>query len=88
MRTLCLAYKPLDEDVYEAWERDYIDATTLIEGRDAAIELVSDRLEQDLLLLGATAIEDRLQDGVPEAIADLKRAGLKVRSRARSSFSY
>lgn len=74
--------------MYEAWERDYIDATTLIEGRDAAIELVSDRLEQDLLLLGATAIEDRLQDGVPEAIADLKRAGLKVRSRARSSFPY
>lgn len=28
--------------------------------------------------MGATAIEDRLQDGVPEAIADLKRAGIKV----------
>jgi phospholipid-translocating ATPase len=30
------------------------------------------------VLLGATAIEDRLQDGVPETIADLKRAGIKV----------
>lgn len=35
-------------------------------------------LEQDLRLLGATAIEDRLQDGVPETIADLKRAGIKI----------
>lgn len=42
------------------------------------MEAVSDRLERDLILLGATAIEDRLQDGVPEAIADLKRAGIKV----------
>lgn len=35
-------------------------------------------LEQKLILLGATAIEDRLQDGVPETIADLKRAGIKI----------
>jgi phospholipid-translocating ATPase len=31
-----------------------------------------------MLLLGATAIEDKLQDGVPEAIADLKKAGIKI----------
>lgn len=42
------------------------------------MELVSEKLEQNLRLLGATAIEDRLQDGVPEAIANLKRAGLKI----------
>ena len=35
-------------------------------------------MERDLRLLGATAIEDRLQDGVPETIADLKLAGIKV----------
>ena len=35
-------------------------------------------LEQDLRLLGATAIEDKLQDGVPETIADLKKAGIKI----------
>lgn len=43
------------------------------------MEKVAEKLEINLRLLGATAIEDRLQDGVPEAIADLKRAGLKVR---------
>lgn len=50
----------------------------MIENREEEMEAVSDRLERDLILLGATAIEDRLQDGVPEAIADLKRAGIKV----------
>ena len=49
-----------------------------MEDRDAKIEAVSDELEHDLRLLGATAIEDRLQDGVPETIADLKRAGIKI----------
>ena len=35
-------------------------------------------MEQNLCLLGATAIEDRLQDGVPETIKDLKTAGIKI----------
>ena len=78
LRTLCLAYKPLDDEYYDAWEREFHEATTLIENREEEMEAVSDRLERDLILLGATAIEDRLQDGVPEAIADLKRAGIKV----------
>jgi phospholipid-translocating ATPase len=42
------------------------------------LETVSDEIEHDLRLLGATAIEDRLQDGVPETIADLKAAGIKL----------
>ncbi|KAK4698681.1 phospholipid-translocating ATPase, partial [Phenoliferia sp. Uapishka_3] len=78
LRTLCLAYKPLDEEEYEAWDREFHEASTIIEGREAAMERVSEKLERNLLLLGATAIEDRLQDGVPEAIANLKRAGLKI----------
>lgn len=49
-----------------------------MENREEKIEAVSDELERDLRLLGATAIEDKLQDGVPETIADLKRAGIKI----------
>ncbi|GAA5877380.1 hypothetical protein JCM3774_003580 [Rhodotorula dairenensis] len=78
LRTLCLAWKPLDEEAYEDWDRRYHEATTLIDHREEAIERVSDEIERDLNLLGATAIEDKLQDGVPEAIADLKRAGIKI----------
>lgn len=55
------------------------------------MEVIAEKIERNLQLLGATAIEDRLQDGVPEAIAALKRAGLKVRfcvgsGRARADF--
>lgn len=46
-----------------------------LEEREEKIEAVSDYMERGLRLLGATAIE---QDGVPEAMADLKRAGIKV----------
>lgn len=46
--------------------------------REEKLETVCDEIERDLRLLGATAIEDRLQDGVPETIADLKEAGIKL----------
>jgi hypothetical protein len=49
-----------------------------MDDREGRIEAVADELERNLRLLGATAIEDRLQDGVPETIADLKRAGIKI----------
>ncbi|CAE7183194.1 unnamed protein product, partial [Rhizoctonia solani] len=78
LRTLCLAYKTLSPDEYEAWNTRYQDAQVALDGREEKIEAVSDEIERELRLLGATAIEDRLQDGVPKAIADLKRAGIKV----------
>jgi len=78
LRTLTLAYKLLSEEEYEAWSEKYYEATVAIEGREEMLDQVSDELEQDVRLLGATAIEDSLQDGVPETIADLKRAGIKI----------
>jgi hypothetical protein len=66
------------EDEYAAWSDRYHAATIAKDDREAQIEAVSNDLEQDLRLLGATAIEDRLQDGVPETIADLKKAGIKI----------
>ena len=56
----------------------YNEATIALEDREEKIAAVSDEIEHDLRLLGATAIEDRLQDDVPETIADLNVAGIKV----------
>ncbi|KAF6763652.1 phospholipid-translocating ATPase [Ephemerocybe angulata] len=78
LRTLTLAYKIIQEDEYARWSERYHQATIAMEDREEHIEEVSDELERDLRLLGATAIEDRLQDGVPETIADLKKAGIKI----------
>jgi phospholipid-translocating ATPase len=74
---LRVSHHLLEED-YGSWSVRYQAATASMDDREAQIETVSDELEQDLRLLGATAIEDRLQDGVPETIADLKRAGIKI----------
>ena len=68
----------VSENEYQAWSERYHEATVALDDREAKIEAISDELERDLRLLGATAIEDRLQDGVPETIADLKRSGIKV----------
>ncbi|KAF9246334.1 hypothetical protein BU15DRAFT_85102 [Melanogaster broomeanus] len=78
LRTLTLAYRVIAEDEYEAWSERYHEATVALEDRETAIEAACDEMERDLRILGATAIEDRLQDGVPEAIADLKLAGIKI----------
>ncbi|KAJ7638744.1 phospholipid-translocating ATPase [Roridomyces roridus] len=78
LRTLTLAYRIIQEDEYAAWSERYHEATIAMDGRDEKIEAVSDELERDLRLLGATAIEDKLQDGVPETIEDLKTAGIKI----------
>ncbi|PWN51152.1 phospholipid-translocating P-type ATPase [Violaceomyces palustris] len=78
LRTLCLAYKDLTEEYYEEWSRRYHEATVSLTNREEKMEDLASELESELNLLGATAIEDRLQEGVPETIADLKRAGINV----------
>ena len=77
LRTLCLARRDLSEDEYRAWNHEY-DVAASSEGREAKVEAVADSIERDLTLLGGTAIEDRLQDGVPDTIALLGRAGIKL----------
>ena len=78
LRTLTLAHRIIPEVEYNAWVEHYRNALASVDDRDAEIERVSDEAERQMLLLGATAIEDKLQDGVPEAIADLKKAGIKI----------
>ncbi len=46
--------------------------------REKRIEDVQDEIEQGLTLVGATAIEDKLQDKVGETIQFIKDAGIKV----------
>ncbi|KAF4549938.1 Phospholipid-transporting ATPase DNF1-like protein [Elsinoe fawcettii] len=78
LRTLCIAQRDLTEDEYQTWQKDHEIAAAAIQDREEKIEAVSDRIERDLTLLGGTAIEDRLQDGVPDSIALLGLAGIKL----------
>ncbi|XP_042024546.1 probable phospholipid-transporting ATPase 4 [Salvia splendens] len=79
LRTLALAYKKLDEAEYNAWNDEFTRAKTSFGGdREANLERVSDLMERDLILVGATAVEDKLQKGVPQCIDKLAQAGLKI----------
>ncbi|KAJ2758305.1 phospholipid transporting ATPase, partial [Coemansia nantahalensis] len=78
LRTLCLGYRILEEAEYAAWKVDYDRAASSLGDRDAEVEAVCDRIEQQLQLIGGTAIEDKLQDGVPATIAQLALAGIKL----------
>ncbi|KAI8838402.1 hypothetical protein BC829DRAFT_493000 [Chytridium lagenaria] len=78
LRTLCIAYTILPESTYALWSQKYHEASVSLSDRDAKMDLVAEEIEQNFLLIGATAIEDKLQDGVPECIQQLSRAGIKL----------
>uniref|UniRef100_A0A8B9STE3 Phospholipid-transporting ATPase n=1 Tax=Anas platyrhynchos TaxID=8839 RepID=A0A8B9STE3_ANAPL len=78
LRTLCIAYADLSENSYREWLNIYNETSTLLKDRAQKLEECYEIIEKDLLLLGATAIEDRLQAGVPETIATLMKAEIKI----------
>lgn len=78
LRTLLYGYRFLGEEEYESWKKLYLDASTRLSNRQEMMEKVSALVETNLELAGATAIEDKLQDGVPEAIEKLRRAKIKM----------
>ena len=78
LRTLCIAEREIPEEEYQEWSKDYDIAANAVSGREEKLEEVSDRIENQLWLIGGTAIEDRLQDGVPDAISLLGKAGIKL----------
>uniref|UniRef100_A0A673GTU4 Phospholipid-transporting ATPase n=1 Tax=Sinocyclocheilus rhinocerous TaxID=307959 RepID=A0A673GTU4_9TELE len=78
LRTLALAYKDLDEDEFEKWKERHHEASTTLEDREAKLDTIYEEIEKDLLLLGASAVEDKLQDGVPQTIEQLAKADIKI----------
>lgn len=78
LRTLCLAQKELSVEEYNDWAARHELASQALNNREEQMEMVADEIERDLYLIGGTAIEDRLQDGVPETIELLSRAGIKL----------
>ena len=78
LRTLCIAYREVSEQEYQQWSKVYNEAAATINGRGEALDKAAELIEKDLFLLGATAIEDKLQEGVPDTIHTLQMAGIKV----------
>lgn len=75
---MCLAFRDIPEAEYRQWAAIYDQAASTINGRGDALDAAAELIEKDMFLLGATAIEDKLQDGVPDTIHTLQMAGIKV----------
>jgi len=60
------------------WADSYAAARTALTGRAEAVAAAAEAIETRLQLLGCTAIEDKLQAGVPAAIANLAAAGIRL----------
>ncbi|RAL40050.1 unnamed protein product [Cuscuta campestris] len=78
LRTLCLAYRNLSPNEYERWNEKFIQAKSSLQDREKKLDEVAELIEMDLVLIGCTAIEDKLQEGVPTCIETLSRAGIKI----------
>ncbi|KAF9187860.1 hypothetical protein BGZ50_001716 [Haplosporangium sp. Z 11] len=78
LRTLLYGHRFLSKEEYSEWSKQYADAQSALEGRQEKLEQVAELLEQNLDMTGATAIEDKLQEGVPETIDKLRRAGIRL----------
>ncbi|CAI8608716.1 unnamed protein product [Vicia faba] len=79
LRTLILAYRELEAEEYMEFHNKFSEAKNLVSAdRETLIEEVSDNMEKNLILLGATAVEDKLQNGVPDCIDKLAQAGIKI----------
>ncbi|KAM9741456.1 phospholipid-transporting ATPase VB [Menidia menidia] len=78
LRTLCISKKVVTDKVYESWLVDRKKALAAIDNREELLMNTAVQLETNLTLLGATGIEDRLQESVPDTIVALREAGIHV----------
>ncbi|KAF8850714.1 phospholipid-translocating P-type ATPase [Acephala macrosclerotiorum] len=78
LRTLVYGHRYIEESEYKDWSLRYHAATTSLANRQTMIEEAGELIEHGFTLGGATAIEDRLQKGVPETIEKLQKANIKI----------
>ena len=78
LRTLCIAVAEISDGEYEHWSNIYYKASTALDDREKKLDEAAEMIEKNLFLLGSTAIEDKLQIGVPESIAHLSAANIKI----------
>uniref|UniRef100_A0A671SAN1 Phospholipid-transporting ATPase n=1 Tax=Sinocyclocheilus anshuiensis TaxID=1608454 RepID=A0A671SAN1_9TELE len=93
LRTLVLAYKDLDEEYFSEWKQRHHESNVALEYREEKLEKLYEEIEKDMMLIGATAIEDKLQDGVAQTIEQLAKAEIKIwvltgDKQGASSFNY
>uniref|UniRef100_F1KSC3 Phospholipid-transporting ATPase n=1 Tax=Ascaris suum TaxID=6253 RepID=F1KSC3_ASCSU len=77
-RTLCFAMRLVQEDEYNNWAVEFQAASVALDHREKKLAACAEKIEYDLVLIGASAIEDKLQQGVPETIRALMGADIHI----------
>uniref|UniRef100_A0A4W6BYC7 Phospholipid-transporting ATPase n=1 Tax=Lates calcarifer TaxID=8187 RepID=A0A4W6BYC7_LATCA len=78
LRTLVVACRHFSPEEYIDVDRRLNSARTALQQREERLQEAFSYIERDLQLLGATGVEDKLQDKVQETIEALRLAGIKV----------
>ena len=78
LRTLLLAYKEIPLDLYTRWNNEYQIALISTSNREENMARAAEKIENNFVLIGSTAIEDKLQDDVADTISFIKEAGIKL----------
>ena len=78
LRTLMIAYKEITEEYYKQWSEKYLEVKTNVNHKEEDINKLYDEMETNFRLIGATAIEDELQDNVDKIINDMMLTGMRV----------
>ncbi|CAL4123283.1 unnamed protein product [Meganyctiphanes norvegica] len=58
--------------------KDILEAKQVLENRESAVRKMMDEIEKDLELVGATGVEDLLQEGVSTTLQAMHQAGIKI----------
>lgn len=78
LRVLVMAKRIIDPHDFSDWWTKHQEIEMSLENRDKRVRDSYTQLESNLVMLGATGIEDRLQEGVPETIVALRAAGISI----------
>lgn len=81
LRVLWIAMKMVGEAEYEKWIHDYEEGMKNLIDEEAQLEFKYKHyklIEEGLILIGCTAVEDKLQENVPETIKEMQTAGVNV----------
>ena len=77
-RTLLVAYKTISQDEYALWNESLTRSECDSIKREELVEQCYEQIESDLIFLGATMVEDKLQAKVPETVSHLRKADIKI----------
>ena len=73
-----VAYRKINDNDYTSWVNKLHEDELNIENKQKLIDRLYDIIENNLILIGGTVVEDKLQDNVPDTIKELRAAGIKI----------